>query len=177
MLIASSVGAYNLLPYAWSGSAGITTLRACVSGAATAAYANQALLDWNATATDFGYTGDCSSPQIHFQDAYVVANWDGRMVSSGSGSTITKATIQLNRYFIEGNNPGGAPYAYGAARGVANHELGHGLTLDHNDDYAVMHSITCAPVPPVGPTQPSRWCWYGIETPVGDDIQGVNARY
>ena len=158
----SVANAYNLLPYWWSN---VTNLRACVqSGANTSTYSNQALSDWNATATDFGYVGDCSTPQITFNEVSLSpVPLDGWTTSYNSGSTYVKAEISLNWVHIQ-------YYAPGAAQSVATHELGHGLGLNEvYGIYAVMNSGTCG--------TNSRWCWFGVETPVGDDIQGMNARY
>jgi hypothetical protein len=155
--------AYQFLPQSWQN--GISNLRACVAGSTSAPYANQALLDWDATPTTFGYTGSCSNPHVRFVD------WAGGL---GGTDGVAQFNLDANGFIIDVelflNISYYSVYAPGARQSVASHELGHALSLDHEVGFALMNPITCSGTG-------TRWCWYGIETPVGDDIQGIQARY
>ena len=158
--------AYSLFPWWWTN---ISPLRVCVAGPLTATYANQALVDWDNTATPFSYTGNCTSPQVRFVDINNPnVSWDGRIVTapvSPSGGNVSAVRIELNYHFLQS-------YQFAAARSVANHELGHALGLAHTTAAVVMHPTTCGFL-----GSSSRWCYYFVQVPAQDDINGVNARY
>jgi hypothetical protein len=91
--------------------------------------------------------------------------WDGATNISPnccSGANYTSAVARLNRFYTDG-------YVAGARQGVASHEMGHVLGLDHTCDCdRIMNPFTFG--------TDSREA-FGARTPRPDDKNGVNAIY
>jgi hypothetical protein len=159
--------AFNLLGGRWASICCSNTTYFIYSGGNDAAAWGQAVSDWKATATPIWIAADVRDHEdIGLQSTTNNSvSWDGltQLFPSQTANPYVYASAFLNDFYTNG---------YGAAKrqSVAEHELGHVFGLAHHNGVAVlMNGFTCG--------ANSRWCTFSVNTPKGDDVNGINAIY
>lgn len=161
----ASVSAYHLTGLKWSDPDPITTW-IYPGGVDSTAFYNSRVA-WNNTSTPINFTGanNIGTEEVGLTTVYNSSvGWDGQTAVTFSGGLMIHATSKLNTFYTANS-----PYGAGARQSVAAHEMGHALGLDHTSGQVLMNPATFG--------QGSRWGDYGINTPRGDDVNGVNALY
>lgn len=167
MLSATPASAYKLLNIRWDGqptSGCCATIYVQYAPAFytgdRAAYDN-ARAAWNGSPANVWLNQGSSSLTV--DDVYDSSvGWDGLASYSwygcSTGNCFSSVSVLLNYYYTRN-------YAASTTQGVAAHELGHAIGLDHENGCVLMN----------GYTSNRQSC--GISGPVADDVNGVNALY
>jgi hypothetical protein len=120
---------------------------------------NGAVNAWNGSPANVLLTQDHAGALTINEASHNNVSWDGITYYAWSGSYFSYAHIYVNYYYTSG-------YPAGATQGVIAHELGHALGLAHTNGCVLMT-----------PDTSERWFTCHIDTPQGDDINGINALY
>lgn len=88
--------------------------------------------DWDATPTRIGLVYDAGNPQVEGYNYSENDGYNGKTVSSFSGSTYLNAKIYLNWYYLSSNTAN-------QRRGTAGHEWGHALGLGDTSGAVLMN--------------------------------------
>lgn len=142
-------GNIHVSPNGWPDSSGLSTFSPVDSNALQAA-----VNAWNGSAANV-YLQFLGGNLKAYDTSCPTCGWDGLTQYSQSGGAFNYANLNLNGYWIQGYNAA-------EAQGVAAHELGHAMGIDHVTFCALMY-----------PTTPR--C--NIANPTTDDINGINALY
>jgi len=147
--------AYNLTGAKWSSGNIRVQISAAYSGTAQAWL--DAIDDWNYT--DVNMTRPVGNQPFQMYDVNISSvSWDGYTTWSPSTGTLASVGAELNYYFTKN-------YAATTTRGVAAHEIGHGLGLAHRDGCYLMTPYTST----------RQSC--GIFYTTSDEIAAANALY
>lgn len=166
----NSASAYNLLGIRWAGT---PTSGCCaalnVQYASTFQPGDRDAFDnargaWNGSSANVIFTSGSSALTVG-DTVNSSVGWDGITNSTYNtcpspltGYCFVSSNVYLNYYYTSGYTPS-------VSQGVAAHELGHAIGLDHYPYCDLMNGYT-----------PSR-ILCGIAGPVLDDINGVNSLY
>ncbi len=166
LALAPSVAAFHTLGGKWSSVYNLPYWYYTSVAVDRTAYGS-AIGDWNGTATPIWMV---SAGHVDYEDVGLFSTtnsgvgWDGLtfLSPSNSANPYTYAQVTLNNYYT-------GAYSAAQRRSVAGHELGHVFGLAHESGSVLMNPYTCG--------ANSRWCTYSINTPTGDDVNGINAIY
>jgi predicted Zn-dependent protease len=151
----SSASAYKRLPHKWPSA----VLKVHITQAySTAYYWQLGELRWNSTSTPVNFT-EATTAKINLTGIdQSSTSYDGLTSCSASGGIATYCGAWINHYYLKG-------YSQNKAAGVAAHELGHVLGLDHTSGCVLMYAYS----------DYRDSC--GANSPKADDINGINAIY
>lgn len=168
LISVSSASAYSLNSYRWPKNSGVTYTIPVKYGTSDSTYKSSwatAVSDWNSSQSKININlSDFNTSALSYVGTYVTSDTS---IYGETTSTLTADSSTVT-HFVSRFNTANSSVTSNATirRSVANHELGHALTLaDYNPSVvflAIMNQLR------------NRSITY---TPQSDDINGVNAKY